>query len=432
MNRSFSCRFSTKHTQQDAHKKHIGNTMDKKTGKDKKKFSSFHALTVGHHNERFWYYLVHTKYKLSYRHPSLSWYQLAISKRINQMCPHLHARSHDPWSQQDSNRLIRHLVTVFSHLFKRRSASSVSFPDDLHDRSTVLCCESSSSSSSSSSFGICLHPDCNTIGCGDIFFEPQQYSGHLYQHYKSTKHSVVLKISNLSFLEIWCYACNRPLGYWGSGEKNSLPASEEYMIQKWMQYLTRSLDVLYVQTTSSGSLPDLTASMRSPVSPLSTKTMILAQHQLRRQWESRLLLSKLQSPCFLLDSHWFFAWVHYLSTPSAHPPSFSAQHHFFLHPYHVKTNNNGEENCYHSRSHHLSTDVSQMRNRVPFTTINPNLKLNVHFVVVSCQLYCYIQRIYGIEGPTIHIDQLQHKDEYKELLQQIKYFIDTNNGMTNT
>lgn len=123
------------------------------------------------------------------------------------------------------------------------------------------------------------------------------------------------------------------------------------MIRRWIQYITWSLDTRVMDSS------------------------LAAHHYLRRQWELRLLLSKAQAPCFLLDSRWFYAWVHYLSTPTADPPSFAAQHHSFL-------------------KHGPSSEEE--------SPINPSLKLNQHFVLVSCQLYCYIQRIYGIDGPTIH------------------------------
>lgn len=113
----------------------------------------FHALTLEYNNEAFWRCLVHTKYKLSYRHPSLSWYQLAISDTVGQMCPHLDARSHDPWHQSDPDRFFSQLASVFSHLFKLRHQPSGDPP------SPGICC-----SSVNQTYGICLHSGCNVSG----------------------------------------------------------------------------------------------------------------------------------------------------------------------------------------------------------------------------------------------------------------------------
>lgn len=49
------------------------------------------------------------------------------------------------------------------------------------------------------------------VGCGDAFFSPEQYPGHLRDHYNTTGHPYVLKLSADHFLEVWCYACNKPV-----------------------------------------------------------------------------------------------------------------------------------------------------------------------------------------------------------------------------
>ncbi|KAI8089610.1 uncharacterized protein BX664DRAFT_359148 [Halteromyces radiatus] len=312
---------------------------------------------MGHHHESFWRYLVQSKYRLSYHHPFLSWYQLAISRHVDLICPHLNGRLHDPW-KQDIDQLIAHLSTLLCHQYTQSTQIGNQASFDLQYRTPILCCPSSSSSSSSFSFG-----------CGDIFFEPQKNPGHLYGHYQKTGHSIILKVSSTHFIEMWCYACNRPLGYWGSSESEYTSASEKYIVKQWIQRLTWSLDM--VDRHHGQMVP----------------------HLVRRQWELRLLLSKTQSPCYLLDSQWFYAWINYLSSPSMDPPSSMPQHDYFL-----------------------------INDHPP--SIHPHLKLNQHFVLVSSQLYFYIQRIYGIQGPTIHKDQLYQRQEYKELLQQIDECID--------
>ncbi|KAI9299495.1 hypothetical protein BJ944DRAFT_245175 [Cunninghamella echinulata] len=277
------------------------------------------------YDDDFWRCLITIKYGITYRHPSLSWYQLAISNEINKMCPHLY----NPWHYPN-----HHIIDQLSFIIQSKN-----------NRKNI-CCNSSSSSSS--------------FGCGDVFFKDKQKdSGHLFQHYQSTHHSLILKVSNINYLEMWCYTCNRPLGYWGTAnDKIKLASSEIYMVRQWMQYILWSI-----------TLPS------SPHHHNVSRQLILHK---QRQLELQLLFSTSETPCYFLDSQWFYSWMKSLvqikeageSDIINYPLSISPQHDFF----------------FNQQTHALK----------------PHLKLNLHFVLVTGQIYCYIQRIYGINGPTIH------------------------------
>ncbi|CAO3648437.1 unnamed protein product [Cunninghamella echinulata] len=318
---------------------------------------SFYTLK---YDDDFWRCLITMRYQITYHHPSLSWYQLAISNEINKMCPHLY----NPWHHPNQD-----IIDQLSFIIQSKNNMK------------NICCNSSSSSSS---FGICLYPSCHYLGCGDVFFKDKQKdSGHLFQHYQSTQHSLILKVSNINYLEMWCYACNRPLGYWGTAnDKLKLASSEIYMVRQWMQYILWSI-----------SLPS------SPHHYNASRQLILHK---QRQLELQLLFSTSETPCFFLDSQWFFSWMKSLVQVKEieeikekeeklntinYPLSISPQHDFFF-----------------NQQTHL---------------LKPHLKLNLHFVLVTSQIYCYIQRIYGINGPTIHKDELIGKPEYQLILDQI-------------
>ncbi|CAO3637383.1 unnamed protein product [Cunninghamella blakesleeana] len=326
------------------------------------------------YDDDFWRCLVYNKYQITYRHPSFSWYQLALSKQVNQMCPHLYS----PWLSASFHHYISQLTDIIQHNY--------------HPSTSSICCDQSTSS-----FGICLYPHCHYLGCGDVFFkDKQQYSGHLYNHHKSTNHSLILKVSNINFLEMWCYSCNRPLGYWGTGnDKLKLASSEVYLVRKWIQSILWSVTIF------------------------SNNDNIVLYKQ--RQLEIQLLSSTSETPSYFLDSQWFFSWLKSLSLIENH--QHDPQPDLILDDVSEEEDNN----CYSSYScsyplsispqHHLFLDQQTH-------LLKPNLKFSLHFVLVTCQIYCYIQRIYGIDGPTIHKDDLIGKPEYQSLLDQINEAID--------
>ncbi|KAI8065128.1 hypothetical protein BC940DRAFT_335024 [Gongronella butleri] len=270
------------------------------------------------HDSVLWRSLVRNKYGVRYRDPAMSWFDMATSaKEVLRMCPHLTL----PW-EHDYERVARAMTAYTSPI--------------THEN--VTCCPASGSSS----FGMCLSPGCYHLACGDIFFHPQKNPGHLHQHYLANKtHAIVLRLIGANFLELWCYACDRPVGFWGTEhqEHQSLPVSEQYGVRQWLRWLTYGLD-----------FPQ------------------------RRACELKLLYSTIQTPSLLLDSQWFYRWIHYLSNAQAVPPSTAPRHDRFFAP------------------------VSRQ--------LLPHLKFHTHFVVVSVPLYCYVKRMYNIHGPTVHKDCL--------------------------
>lgn len=98
-----------------------------------------------------------------------------------------------------------------------------------------------------------MEPNCQFIGCGDIFLEPEAYPGHLRAHNTHTKDNIVLKLSPINFMELWCDAYDGPVSILSKSDtyhssyslrvprsasesyipKMEKPSSEKYHLEKF-------------------------------------------------------------------------------------------------------------------------------------------------------------------------------------------------------
>lgn len=137
-------------------------------------------------DDSFWRDFNARKYGIHYRDPNYSWWQLFASNHASKMCCHINL--------EYANQIL---------LESKRQLLWQTFCQDTNE----LCC----GNVQFDNYGICMEPNCQFIGCGDIFFEPEAYPGHLRAHYTHTRHNIVLKLSPLNFMELWCYACDSPV-----------------------------------------------------------------------------------------------------------------------------------------------------------------------------------------------------------------------------
>lgn len=142
----------------------------------------YHSLIS---QDSFWRDLISRKFNIKYRSPSQSWYHQLVSDNFSKMCSHIYPI---------------HLHTILE--------KQVLLWQSFCIETSQLCCQHVQFDN----YGLCMEPHCYFVGCGDVFFEPEEsYPGHLRAHHHSTKHNVVLKMSPLNFLELWCYSCNNPV-----------------------------------------------------------------------------------------------------------------------------------------------------------------------------------------------------------------------------
>jgi hypothetical protein len=160
---------------------------------DKQDIFAFVSTCHLYHNlisqEPFWRDFIIRKFNIKYCSPSQSWYHLLLSGDVNKMCPHITPS---------------HLYSVFD----KQSLLWQSFCTPISE----LCCKNLQFDN----YGLCMELQCEYVGCGDVFFEPKEsYPGHLRNHHVFCGHNIMLKLSPLNFMEIWCYSCNSPVSWVG-------------------------------------------------------------------------------------------------------------------------------------------------------------------------------------------------------------------------
>lgn len=154
---------------------------------DRKDIFSF--LSTCHHlysfiqDDMFWRDLMNRRYNIKYKSPNQSWWSLFKSGDGDRMCSH-----------------IQHYA-IETYCYQKRILLWKSF-----ENLNQFCCENTLYTNN---YGICMEPNCQFIGCGDVFFNlDESFPGHLRHHHNITKHNVILKLSPLNFMELWCYSCN--------------------------------------------------------------------------------------------------------------------------------------------------------------------------------------------------------------------------------
>lgn len=146
--------------------------------------SSCHSLYGLIQDDSFWRDLVKRKYSIKYNITDQSWWQLHMSGDANQMCCHL--QNYDLKTLESKRDLLWNSIQGLNE----------------------FCCKSIQFDQ----YGLCMEPQCDFIGCGDVFFEKDEsYPGHLRAHHHQTHHNIILKLSPLNYMELWCYSCNSPV-----------------------------------------------------------------------------------------------------------------------------------------------------------------------------------------------------------------------------
>lgn len=168
-------------------------------------------------DELFWRDLIQRKFQIGYCDPNQSWWNLLISGDASQMCSHINYKH---FLNLESRK---HLLSLFMNSFDN--------------------------------YDICLEPDC------------LDKTNHL--------HNIILKISCVNFIEIYCQACNRLLGFPGQ-----LPRSEKFISRQIIDFMTQ----------------------------LPFKGLI----QQRRLIEQDLFTISNENYTFLIEKNWFMTWINFL------------------------------------------------------------------------------------------------------------------------
>ncbi|GAA5799881.1 hypothetical protein HPULCUR_005302 [Helicostylum pulchrum] len=190
-------------------------------GKDLISFTStcqqFYSLRA---DELFWRDLIHRKHKIKYCDPTQTWWNFSISGDAKSMCHHI-----SPYNMQN-------LATKRTLLWHHQFVGN-------HD--------------------ICLTPTCQFVtNCQDYY-----------------NHSVVLKLSRLHFMEIWCHACRRSIGF-GSNTR-----SEKYMCRQIIRFMTQHSTLAFIQS--------------------------------KRLVEQSLFSIQNDHYQFIIEKTWFMSWIHFLT-----------------------------------------------------------------------------------------------------------------------
>lgn len=171
-------------------------------------------------DELFWRDLIQRKFKIGYCDPNQTWWNLLISGDVYKMCHHISLK-HYYFNIELKNRIINQIMN--------------SFRDET----------------------ICLEPNCYNIN----------------QH----QHSILLKLSSIHFIEIFCQDCNRFIGYSGQ-----LTLSEKYISKKIIHSIIQQL-------------------------PFSSELF-----QKRRLIEQNLFTIQNEKYTFLIEKTWFTHWIDFL------------------------------------------------------------------------------------------------------------------------
>ncbi|KAI8643127.1 hypothetical protein BD408DRAFT_342996 [Parasitella parasitica] len=214
-------------------------------------------------DDSFWRDLVKRKYDIKYNINSKnqSWWELYISGDANQMCCHL--QDYNARSLESKRKLLWESIQNLNR----------------------LCCRSVQFEQ----YGLCMEPQCEFVGCGDVFFEESEsYPGHLRAHHRQARHNVILKLSPLNFMELWCYSCDGPVSIWHYGIPLEKPVSEKYMCQKILHFMT--------------ALPNHN-------DPILRHSIV----ERRRMIEQRLsLFQQNHDFSYLIEKKWFTRWIDFL------------------------------------------------------------------------------------------------------------------------
>ncbi|KAL1933774.1 hypothetical protein VTP01DRAFT_7864 [Rhizomucor pusillus] len=295
---------------------------------------TLHELTK---DEKFWreYARYHC---ITYRDPTRLWYTLYATGDLFKMCSHID------------------YLQLLESLPRKRQV----FWQLLADfRNRLSCCCSRARLDGESA--LCMAPDCDFVGCGEATFSFDDSNlGHMKEHWEKTNHSITLKLSPFNFLEMWCYACRMPLGFWGFPSMTK-SKDERYIVRQIVGYLTQ--------------LPDHDRELRSQV----------LEH---RRWTERRLLSsqEIVDDVNIVEKRWFMKWLDFIIDTSNHLPGIVPNDLLF----------NQQDGA-------LRTDI----------------RYGEDFVLVSGPIRSYLERTYGVRGKIVAGCELAGKEHYQSIYKSI-------------
>ncbi|KAI9497566.1 hypothetical protein BDB00DRAFT_756131 [Zychaea mexicana] len=285
-------------------------------------------------DERFWRELCARQYGIAYLHPNQTWWQLYVSGDLANTCPHIH------------NRAL--------------------YNNDQHNKGKCLHCQQKPGA-------MCLHPDCQFVGCGDASFIPEANPGHVREHYHATGHAFVLKLTSLHLCEVWCFACGKGKpgneSYFHMGPSMDKPMGERYLVRR---IISAVMDTL----------------------PTDPQSKIRAIEQ-RRVIERRLLWSQQShQDSYLIERKWFMAWNAFLfGKCTDRIPGHLPNRTLFV----------------------VDDDDSKT------LSLRSDIELGTDFELVGGVVRSYIERVYDIDGPVISGYELQYKPEYRKICESILF-----------
>ncbi|KAI8888567.1 hypothetical protein K501DRAFT_282674 [Backusella circina FSU 941] len=258
---------------------------------------------------------------IHYHHPDMTWKQLFFSGELKQMCPHLYP--HRLYADLDRKR----------DLLWRRMNQEFQKEDNCPN------------------YIMCLEERCHYFDHSDTHPE----------HYLSSHHSIVLKISPLHTLELWCHSCRKTIGFDGFATTTNHGIKAERHI---MHTITKALAQPKEQDAINGFIISSRREIEANIFRIQT-----------RQFKSHLV-----------DKTWHASWLDFLSGKTNTIPG-------------PMTSQNL-----------LRSDGS----------LNPSLSLGKDFELVGSLVRWYIERVYGVLDVIISGDDLENEPEYCKLVHTIR------------
>ncbi|GAN09795.1 hypothetical protein MAM1_0292d09328 [Mucor ambiguus] len=276
--------------------------------------------------DSFWFDLCRL-HGIHYCHPESSWRDLYQSNNLAKMCPHLSESQFDVIPEKKQL------------LWGARSLSDAG------------------------NYMLCLHPSCSYFGDAEEF---STYHCHLHQ--QGTKHAIVLKLSPLHTLELWCNSC---VGFGGSASHVNQGLKTEYYFMKKL--------VQEIATFNPAKDSDVLQS---------------CIHKARQSIELGLYQAQFRySNMHLVDKDWHDAWLAFISGKSAVCPGLLTNEKLFV------SSDNGNDTL----------------------KLDPTLTLGKDFELVGSLTRWYIERVYGIKDDRIiSANDLPNDADYCKMIHKIK------------
>lgn len=280
--------------------------------------------------DSFWFDLCRL-HGIHYRHPDSGWRELYQSNHLDKLCPHLNQ-------------------SLFAVIPEKKQLL-------WNTRSLV----------NAENYMLCLHPSCTYFGDAEEF-----NTYHRHFHHQGTKHAIVLKLSPLHTLELWCNSCVKAVGFNGfASHVNQGLRTEHYFMKKLVQEI-------------------------ATFNPAEDSNMLQTCIQKGRQ-SIELGLYQAQfrfSNMHIVDKDWHDAWLAFISGKSTACPGTLTNEKLFL--------LDGNNEC----------DALKL---------NPTLTLGEDFELIGSLARWYIERVYGIKNDRIiSANDLPNDADYCRIIHKIK------------